>query len=472
MNGYSDDDAYGSVDTETEPEWMLGLVEPPDEDAPLPVDIAPRASLAPVASLASLPLDPPASDAMRADAPRWDPIKADAPDRVEGAKVLAAVREWLSTYVSTMSEADLDLLTLWAVHTHLVTECYTSPRLQLDSPMPGSGKTTVLDHLSRLCYRPVQMASVSSPALLARLLADEPRTLLIDEVDRSLDPKREGSGDLIAVLNAGYRVGATRPVLSPASKAEGGGWKPVEMPVYAPVAMAGNNPSLPDDTRSRVLRVVLLPDLEGKVSESDWELIEGDAIELHDRIARWAFGVKDLIRTLRPPLPEGVIGRNREKFSPLARIAAVAGGRWPDAVDDMARVHLLEQEQDREDGMVRVSPAVLLLRHVSELWPAGETFAPSEYLTSELAAHHPDQWGFTSSFGKPITGARMGRMLSQAYKVHSRQITRGGKRGYTLADMLPAMHRMGVRTSGEADASDASDASDAAAPVQPYLASA
>jgi hypothetical protein len=466
MNGYANDDAYGTADSEVEPEWMLGLQEPPDEESAPPADVPAPASLAAVASVASLPSDPPVTS----DAPRrWDPIKATDPSRVEGAKVLADVREWLARFVSTMTPGDLDLLALWAVHTHVAPECYTSPRLQLDSPMPGSGKTTVLDHLSRLCHNPVQMAAISSSALLARLLAVDTRTLLIDEVDRTLDPKRDGSADVIAILNSGYRVGATRPVLEPR---KGGGWDAVEMPVFAPVAMAGNNPALPDDTRSRVLRVVLLPDLEGKVEESDWELIEGDALELHDRIVRWAFGAKDLVRTLRPPMPEGVIGRNREKWGPLARIAHLVGGRWPAAVDEMALHHLREQEQDREDGLVRESPAVLLLRHVSALWPEGEAFAATEYLTAELATRHPDQWGVTSSFGKPLNAHRFGRMLSQAYKVHSRQITRGGRRGYTLADLLPAMHRMGVRQPPRSDASDGSDASDASGPVQTFLATA
>ena len=37
------------------------------------------------------------------------------------------VRQWLARYIRTTTEADLDLLTLWAVHTHLVTELYTTP---------------------------------------------------------------------------------------------------------------------------------------------------------------------------------------------------------------------------------------------------------------------------------------------------------------------------------------------------------
>lgn len=69
--------------------------------------------------------------------------------------VLDAVRCWLARFICTMTDYDLDLLALWAAHTYLRVETYTTPRLVLDSPVPGSGKTTTLEHLERLCLHPV-----------------------------------------------------------------------------------------------------------------------------------------------------------------------------------------------------------------------------------------------------------------------------------------------------------------------------
>src|SRR5215208_7309071 len=198
-----------------------------------------------------------------------DEINAAMDERqvIDGDTLLGDICSWLGRFIRTVTDADLDLLTLWAAHTHLVVECYTTPRLQLDSPVPGSGKTTCLEHLQRLCLRPVQMASLSSPALLTRMLNAEQRTILIDEADRSLNPEKEGIADLLAVLNSGYKRGATRPVLVPA---KGGQWEVAEMPTFAAVAMAGNNPNLPEDTRSRIIRVLLLPDLDGTAEETEW----------------------------------------------------------------------------------------------------------------------------------------------------------------------------------------------------------
>lgn len=386
---------------------------------------------------------------------------------IDGAELLDEIRTWFATYISTVSEADLDLLTLWAAHTHLVKETYTTPRLQLDSPVPGSGKTTCLEHLQRLCLRSVQMASVSSPALLTRMLDKEQRTILIDEVDRSLSPDKEGVADLLAVLNSGYKRGATRPVLVPV---KGGAWEVKEMPTFAAVAMAGNNPSLPDDTRSRVIRVLLLPDLGGTVEESDWEMIEKDALFLHSQLADWAEQVREQVLAERPKLPDGITGRFREKWAPLKRVAVAAGGRWPDAVDEMSLRDKEEFEMDREDGLIQEKPAVVLLKHIHELWPDGDHFLPTKELIDLLVIEYPNVWGEESPYGKRLTDKRLGGMLAKGYKIHSDREGRGTPRGYFQSAFTRAWHRMGVApshqsgeggASGECGADDAPDSPDA-----------
>ena len=303
---------------------------------------------------------------------------------------LDAVREWLARFIITISPGDLEVLAVWAVHTHVAQQTYTTPRLLLDSPMPGSGKTTCLEHLQRLCLDAVQIATLSSPALLTRMLDQRQRTILIDEADRSLDPNKDGIGDLLAVLNSGYKVGATRPVLVPG---QGGQWETRDMPTFAPVAMAGNNPRLPDDTRTRAIRIVLWPDLDGAVEESDWELIEDDAAALAQRIETWAGQIRDQIKVTRPPLPAGIVGRYREKWFPLRRVAELAGGRWPSTIDALAIQDKEQAEMDRQDGLVTERPAVLLLKHLAELWPPDKTFMPTVSLLKLLVSAHPDVWG-------------------------------------------------------------------------------
>ncbi|STS10893.1 Protein of uncharacterised function (DUF3631) [Gordonia bronchialis] len=353
-----------------------------------------------------------------------------------GPSILDEVRAWLDRYVCTVEGSDLDLLTLWAAHTHLVNETYTTPRLVIDSPVPGSGKTTVLEHLERLCVHPIQMAAVSSSAMLARVLANGVRTMLIDEADRSLDPNKPGIEDLLAILNSGYKRGGTRPVLTPGKNGE---WGVDEMTTFAPVAMAGNNPNLPDDTRSRCIRVLLLPDIEGRVEESDWELIDDDARNLGARLGTWANNVSDSIRTNRPPLPEGVKGRARERWLPLKRVAEAIGGRWPTVVDDLAINDVKRIEAEREEGITAERRHVTLLRNIAEVWCDDETFIPTDDLLARLSAKYSHMWGTASKFEKALTPQGLGRLLSRNYNIHSSRRPGGDRaRGYLVDAFQPA----------------------------------
>lgn len=356
----------------------------------------------------------------------------------DGGGVLETVRHHLGRFICPMDDRDLDLMTLWIAHTHLVEETYTTPRLLIESPVPESGKTTVLEHLERLCVHPLQMASVSSPSMVTRVLQNGMRTLLIDEADRSLAPDKPGIDELIAVLNSGYKKGASRPVLVPA---KGGGWDTEEMPTFAPVAMAGNQPRLPDDTMSRVIRVLIMPDHEGTVEDSDWELIEDEVLDIRDRLAVWAQSVRDQVRSGdRPTLPEGAKARTKERWLPLARVASAAGGRWPDVTKHLIELDLERMQLDREEGIHTEKPHVTLLRHIREAWIEGESFLSTDDLLSMLAAKHPTSWGKSDRYPKGLTAQRMGRMLVKNYGVYSAQETTGSReRGYFASALTRAL---------------------------------
>lgn len=343
---------------------------------------------------------------------------SDGPDGSDGylRGVLLDTVEWLSRYIVVAEQSDLEMLALWAAHTHLSHRFYTTPRLIIDSAMPGSGKTTVLEHLSRLSHSPIQAASVSSAALISRLIAEGPRTILIDEADRSLDPKNPNNAELLANINSGYKRGATRPVLVPV---KGGSWESQELSTFAPVAMAGNAPNLPDDTRSRALRIVLMPDFEGRAEESDWEEIEPDAQDLGSRLADLMLSHEEAIAAARPPMPDGCRGRAKERWAPLARIASVAGGAWPSVVTALIERNLEEVDHELRDGLAAVPPAVSLVTHIHRVWPDSQDFMRSTDLINLLVNAEPLMWGEASNYGKRLTAQRLGRMLSQAFKIHS-----------------------------------------------------
>jgi hypothetical protein len=352
---------------------------------------------------------------------------------------LTVVKAWLGRFVSVPEAIDLDLLTLWAAHTHVALETYSTPRLVLDSTMPGSGKTTVLEHMQRLCHSPIQAASISSPALLARMLSKGIRTILIDEVDRSLDPKKPGVEDLIAILNSGYKRGATRPVLVPA---KGGEWDVSEMSTFAPVAMAGNSPHLPDDTRSRSIRVLLMPDLYGAVESSDWEEIEGDAQDLAQSLTDAMEGAREYIRTVRPTLPEGCVGRMKEKWNPLKRVATAAGGEWPAVVDQLIERDMQESEMEKEEGLMKLPPQMVLLTDLYCQWKDDEPFLTSHEMVRRLVHANADYWGTSSAYGRELTVQRLGRLLAQL-KIRASKNAKD-QRGYHRAAFERSWRQSGI----------------------------
>jgi len=348
--------------------------------------------------------------------------------------ILDAVDGWLSRFIRTTTPEDIHLLTLWAAHTYVVEQTYTSPRLQIDSVMPGSGKTTCLEHLAHLARRPLSASTISSEALLPRVLESGIRTILIDEADRSLDMKNPIMAGVLATINTGYKRGGSRPVLV---KDSDGNWTDREMSTFAPVALAGNNPNLPDDTRSRCIRVLLMPDLDGTAEPSDWEDLEGDADRLQVQLSEAMDAARDAIGEARPELPPGCVARHREKWRPLARVAAVAGGRWPAIAEQLILRDLQEHETEKEEGLMNRPLRVHLLFDLAEVWREGEAFVPTPELITRLAQTAPQRWGAESLKG--LTPPGLGRMLMTGYKIASdREPTGARRRGYTRQSLEPA----------------------------------
>ncbi|MEU2035156.1 DUF3631 domain-containing protein [Nocardia amamiensis] len=360
------------------------------------------------------------------------------------AGVLEEVREHFAAYVYTADPDDSVTLALWTAHTYACEETYTSPRLKFDSPMPGSGKTTGLEHIQHVARDPLLMSTVSSSALVPRILDQEIRTLLIDECDRSLSPKKPGIEDVLAIINSGYKRSSTRPVLVPDK--ENGGWSVEEMSTYSPVAMAGNAPDLPEDTVSRCIEILCVPANNGEVLETDWELIEDETTELGRRLGVAVEQALGVISGARPSLPAKLTGRRKEVWRPLARIASAAGGDWPSRLEKIIVKDMERNEMMREDGAIKARPHVVLLADLQKAFGEQE-FVPTAELLERLARGNPEMWAADAFKSRTaITAQRMGRMLSTNYRIHSWRPTspKNAARGYRRSDFDRAWQYMGL----------------------------
>ena len=268
-------------------------------------------------------------------------------------------------------------------------------------------------------------------------------TVLLDEMGRTLRKDKPGVEDLLAVLNSGYRLGATRPVLMPAGNGE---WQVRKMSTFAPVALAGNSPNIPDDTMSRTLRILMLPDIEDLSEESDWEFIEDEARQLAARLADWADSVRAVIKQTSVDLPKGCTRRARERWRPLKRVAVMAGGGWPDVTDVLIVANLAEEAAMREDGLRARPPGMALLADLHAVWGADEPFVATTDLVKRLVAHDPDYWGADSPYGKELTPHRFGRMLAASTKSTSHRPGGAGPRGFLRSQLEATWKRLGIDT--------------------------
>src|SRR5262245_38959067 len=95
---------------------------------------------------------------------------------------LDLVESFLRRFVAYLSEHALVAHTLWIAHCHMIARFDTTPRLAFMSAEKASGKTRALEVTALFTPDPVLSIS-ASPAVIVRLVAAAPRTILYDEID-------------------------------------------------------------------------------------------------------------------------------------------------------------------------------------------------------------------------------------------------------------------------------------------------
>ncbi len=180
--------------------------------------------------------------------------------------------------------------------------------------------------------RPVHAVNVS-PAYLFRKVGDEDGrpTILYDEVDALFGSKKPDTGDVVALLNAGHRKGATagRCIIIE------GQVRTEEIPAYCAVALAGLR-DLPDTIGSRCIYVEMRRRAPDEPVEPYRTRINApQAADACADLAAWcAYAGKR--RAPYPGLPEGIADRDADCWEPLIAVADAAGGDWPELAREAA----------------------------------------------------------------------------------------------------------------------------------------
>lgn len=360
----------------------------------------------------------------------------------DGAALLSEVDRFIRRFCVLPSEADHIAVTLWVAHTHMVSHFHTTPRLAVLSPEPGSGKSRVLEILHLLTPNTMFVFSASVAAIF-RTMADAQTTLLFDEVDTIFGKsgKDDQNEDLRALLNAGYKRGATIPrCVGPTHAVQ-------HFNVFAAVALAGLG-DLPDTvmTRSVVVRMRRRAPHE-HVEPYRAREHEREGHALRDRLAIWAHYVGEAAGAAWPSLPAGVTDRTAEVWEPLLAVADAAGGDWPERAR-AACIAICDSRSGRAESL-----GVRLLKDLRLIFGNAQALT-TEAILNRLTGDQPfgtDTDGepayltnapWADLKGSPLDARGLAALLRQ-YEVQPTKIKVAGRalQGYRRADLWDSWQR-------------------------------
>ncbi|WP_461712629.1 DUF3631 domain-containing protein [Streptomyces sp. DSM 41029] len=238
----------------------------------------------------------------------------------DGTVVLDELRAAIGRYVVLPSEEALTAVTLWVAASHIQPALQHAPRLAVVGPTKGCGKSRVLDVLHETVSRPMMTVN-TSPAVVFRIIGEDPPTLLVDEADTIFGPKAGDKEDLRGLLNAGHQRNR------PAWRISGPEHKPTAFPTFAMAALAGIG-DLPDTIMDRAVVLRMQKRKPGeKVAPFRSRHSVPELNALRDRLAAWLAPLRGTAHQLVPPMP--VEDRAADTWEPLVIVADLAGGHWP-----------------------------------------------------------------------------------------------------------------------------------------------
>jgi hypothetical protein len=328
---------------------------------------------------------------------------------VDGAALISDMMAAIKRYI-VLPEGGAEIVSLWILHSHAF-DCFGhSPRLAIQSPEKGCGKTTLLDFVAQVVARALPTSNATTSAIFRIVEASGP-TLLIDEADTFL---REND-ELRGILNSGHRKGGA------VIRTVGDDHEPRQFSTWAPCAIALIG-RLPDTLEDRSIVCALR---RRKPSERV-ESFRGDrADHLHvlaRKAARWC---EDHAAELTAADPDMGTLQNRtaDNWRPIYAIADVAGGPWPARVRDIAA----EADAARDEQSHRA----LMLADIRDCFTTkGIDRISSEDLVAHLVGLDNRGWCEFKG-GRPLTKATLTRMLS-GFGVVSTNVRMGGRvpKGY------------------------------------------
>jgi hypothetical protein len=323
---------------------------------------------------------------------------------VPASALLQDLTTTITNYVA-MPEPLALAVSLWAMHTHILDVCETTPRLVITSSQRACGKSALLNLLSQLVARPLDFCGADCRGILwslgywPTLLMDDPSVLLAGREMRAVlrNGRRRKGGCFIRRVDRNVRR--------------------IDIFTAAAIAVDGNIPPMLGE---RCIEICLDPLKPGETVQRIGSAPDERLSLLARRMHRWA---ADTMATLREADASRAAMRD-EHWAPLLMIAAVAGPEWEERA--RAAMQLLRPKAATHPlEMLLADIQVLLQQH----W-AGELVLPSvnggkpvtdrdrirsadlARLLGSMEGQPWCEWGKTA---QPITPHTVARILSQAH---------------------------------------------------------
>lgn len=321
------------------------------------------------------------------------------PDPVDGAELLNKIAAIFARYLMLPHNA-APALALWALHTHCFEASPMTPRLAIISPTPRCGKTTTMEILERLVFRPILVSSITAAAVFRTVELARP-TLLIDEFETFL----KNSEELRGILNSGNRRTGT------VIRTVGDSFEPRQFSTWCPVVLAGAD-KLPETLADRSIKI----GLTRKTSDEKVERWRSDRPAGFDdtcsRCARWADDFTEILAGADPEVPESLHDRAADNWRPLLAIADAAGGDWP------AKARATAEALSGGNDAQTLSELLLAdLKAIFDRWPE-HPFLTTEYILARLVAKDERPWKEYGKAAKPLNDQGL-RSLLDMFKVYS-----------------------------------------------------
>jgi putative DNA primase/helicase len=305
-----------------------------------------------------------------------------------------------------------------------------SPNLDVTSPVPDCGKTTLLGVLSYLTPRPYKVVEITC-GNLHRIVDRHHPTLFVDEADNLLLQK-----ELRAILNASWTKGTKVPRMTNGQLHE--------YDVFCPKIICGKSLVMADTTATRGILIKLWPKLpDEEVDDFDHE-DNAEFVVLRRKLTRWTQDNIARLKAARPIMPTGFDNRLAKNWKLLFAVADLAGGDYPQRARTAA-IKLSHKRLAPSEG--------LRLFEVLDPMVRNRDVIPSAEIIERLTAAEDSEWREYGRGREPISQRGLAMLLEQfdigpPGVIHPSRRSDDSRRGYrcdqiraVIARLLPQAHK-------------------------------